>query len=131
MSFKPSFLIRQFQVNVEILAVLPILVKEKYVGIVIADVKMIVDAASLGPGPINETAQKFKKFCTFFWPGVQSSREGATWFHVFLRFPFDHADNVHAIWFFGIAYESAVDLGLVGVPRFGQCKGSAPERHFR
>jgi hypothetical protein len=86
--------------NVEILALPPIFVEEKYVGIIVADVKMIVNAAGLGPRPINETAQKFKKFCTFFWSGVQSSCEGATWFHIFFRVSFDHGGNVYAICFF-------------------------------
>jgi len=115
--------------NVEILSLPPILVEEKYVGIIVADVKMIVDAASLGPRPINETAQKFKKFCTPFWSCMQSSCEGATWFHIFFRVSFDHGGNVHAICFFRMQLKSGVELGLVGVPRFERGKDAALEGH--
>jgi len=131
MALKPSLLIRQLQMHVEILALSPILVEVKYVGVIVADVKMIVDAASLGPRPINETAQKFKKFCTFFWSGVQSSCEGATWFHIFLWLSFDHGGNVHAICFFRKQLESSIDPSLVGFPRFERRTGAALERHLR
>jgi hypothetical protein len=100
MAFEPGLLIRQFQMNVEILASSPIFVEVKDVRIVFADVKVIVNAAGLGPRTINKTAQKFDKFCTFFWSGVQSSCEGATWFHNFVRLPFHHGPNARAIWFF-------------------------------
>jgi hypothetical protein len=100
MAFKPGLLIRQFQMNVEILPSSPIFVEVKDVRIFFADVKVIVNAASLGPRTINKTAQKFDQFCTFFWSGVQSSCEGATWFHNFVRLPFHHGAKARAIWFF-------------------------------
>lgn len=131
MALKPSLLIRQLQMYVKILALSPVLVEEKYVGIIVADVKMIVDAASLGPRPINETAQKFKKFCTFFWSGVQSSCEGATWFHIFIRLTFDHVGNVHAICFFRMQLKSGLEPGLVGVSRFERSKSAALERRLQ
>ena len=115
--------------HVQILALSPILVEVKYVGVIVADVKMIVDAASLGPRPINETAQKFKKFCTFFWSGVQSSCEGATWFHIF-RLPFHHAANVQAIWFFQLERESGTDAGLAA-RGFGRAKEAVSKRHLQ
>jgi hypothetical protein len=118
-ALKPCLLVRQFQMNIEILASSPILVEEKYIGIIVADVKMIVDAAGFGPRPINKAAQKFKELCTFFWSGVQSSCEGATWFHIFLRLLFDHAESVHAIWFFRLECDSGVNAALVEAPRFG------------
>jgi hypothetical protein len=99
-ALKPGLLIRQFQMNVEIPAGSPILIEVKYIGIILANVKMIVDAAGLGPRSTDKTAQKFNKFGTLFWSGVQSSCEGATWFHNFLGLPFHHAANVHAMWFF-------------------------------
>lgn len=106
MALKPGLLIRQFQMNLEILAGSPILIEVKYVGIILADVKMIVDAAGLGPRPTDKTAQKFDKFCALFGPGVQSSCEGATWFHILFRLPFHHATNIDAMWIFDLECES-------------------------
>jgi hypothetical protein len=99
-AFKPSLLIRQLQVNVEILAGSPIFVEVKYVRIIVTDVKVVVNAAGFGPRTVNKTAQKFDQFCTFFWAGVQSSCEGATWVHNVLWSSFHHVATVQAIWFF-------------------------------
>jgi hypothetical protein len=46
--FEPGLLIREFQVNIQVLASGPILIKIKYVGIVSANVKMIVDTSRFG-----------------------------------------------------------------------------------
>lgn len=105
-AFEPGLLVRQFQVNVEILAGSPVFVEVKYVGIIVPDVKVVVDAAGFGPRTINKTAQKFNQFRTFFWASVQSSCEGATWFHNFCCSPFHHAANVRAIRFFNVERES-------------------------
>ncbi len=43
-SFEPGFLIGELQVNVEILSIVPILIEIKYVWIVSADVKMIINS---------------------------------------------------------------------------------------
>ena len=80
---EPGLLIRQFQMKIEILPCSPILVEIEYVWIIIANVEMIVDATGLDSRSINETAQQFKKFCTFFRPSVKSSCESTTWFHNF------------------------------------------------
>jgi hypothetical protein len=105
-ALKPGLLIRQFQMNVEILAGSPIFVEVKYIGIIVTNVKVVVNATGLGSRTINKTAQKFNQFCSFFWAGVQSSGEGATWFHNFLWSPLHHAVAVHAIWFFNLERES-------------------------
>jgi hypothetical protein len=115
--------------NIEILAGLPILVEIKYVGIIFAHVKMIVDAAGLGSRTINKAAQKFNQFGTFFRSGVQSSCEGATWFHIF-RLPFHHAANVQAIWFFQLERESGTDAGLAA-RGFGRAKEAVSKRHLQ
>jgi hypothetical protein len=99
--------------NVEILASSPIFVEVKDVRILFADVKVIVYAASLGPRTINKTAQEFDKFCTFFWSGVQSSCEGATWFHNFVRLRFHHGAKAGAIRFFHPERgEASIRMGL-------------------
>jgi hypothetical protein len=117
---EPGLLIRQFQMNVEILPGSPILVEIEYVGIIIANVKMIVDAAGLGSRAINETAQQFKKFCTFSRSSVQRSCEGATWFHNFWVLTFDHGRDVHAIWIFNNQCESTSVPELVNVSEFAK-----------
>jgi hypothetical protein len=106
MTLKPGLLIRQFQMNLEILAGSPILIEVKYVGIIIADVKMIVDAAGLRPRPTDKTAQKFDKFCALFRSSVQRSCEGATWFHDVFWLAFHHASNIGAMWFFNLEGET-------------------------
>jgi hypothetical protein len=111
-ALKPSFLIRQFQMNVEILASAPIFIKIKYIWIVIADVEMVLDAAGFGSRSIDKAAQKFDKFCPFLWASVQSSCEGATWFHNFLGLAFHHAASVQAIWFFDLKRASGLDARL-------------------
>jgi hypothetical protein len=113
MAFEPRLLIREFQMNIEVLASSPIFVEVKDVRIFITDVKVIFNAASLGPRTINKAAQKFDKFRPFFWSGVQSSCERATWFHNFVRPPFHHAVKARAIWFFHPEREGApIRMGL-------------------
>jgi hypothetical protein len=124
MALKPSFLIRQFQMNIKILANSPILVEEKYVRIIVTDVKMVVDAAGFRPRPINKAGQKFEELRTFFGAGVQSSCEGATWFHIFLRFLFDHADTVHAIWFFRLKSDSGFTRARLKFGDWASVRGS-------
>ena len=116
--------------NIEILPGSPILVEIEYVWIIVGDVKMVVDAASLGPRPINKTAQKFNQFCTFFRAGVQRSCEGATWVLIFLRSPSHHAANVHAIWFFNLKCEAVADATLFEARQFGRGTGEVLERHL-
>jgi hypothetical protein len=106
MPLEPRLLIRQFQMNIEVATVPPILVKIEYVGVIISNVKMIVDAARFGSRSINETAQQFKKLCAFFRSSVKGSCEGATWFHIFFLLTFDHASDVRAIWIFSNQCES-------------------------
>jgi hypothetical protein len=114
--------------NVEILASSPIFVEVKDVRIVFADVKVIVNAAGLGPRTINKTAQKFDKFRTVFWSGVQSSCEGATWFHNFVRLPFHHEAKARAIWFFPPGTRKGVDPHGPEAPGFGRARDAAFER---
>jgi hypothetical protein len=106
--------------NVEILAGLPIFVEVKDVRVIIADVKMVIDAAGFGPRPINKTAQKFNQFGTLFWPRVQGSGESATWFHNFLGRPLHHFANVHAMWIFSLECELRGGAGFFEAPRFGR-----------
>jgi len=117
--------------NIQILTVSPILVKIKYVGITLADVKMIVDAAGLGSRSVDETAQEFKKFGAFFWASVKSSCEGATWFHIFFLLPFDHARYVDAIWISSNKCISNSIPGLVEVSPIRENYGSAFERDLQ
>ena len=104
--------------NLQILAGSPILIEVKDVGIIVADVKMIVDAAGLGPRPTDKTAQKFDKFCALFRSSVQSSCEGATWFHNFFKLAFQQAVDVQAIRFFRQEQEPAFDVPFPGQTEF-------------
>src|SRR6202521_1322923 len=128
MSFEPGLLIRQFQMNVEILASSPIFVEVKDVRIFFADVKVIVNAASLGPRTVDKTAQKFDQFSTFFWSGVQSSCEGATWFHNFCPVTISSRGEGSRNLVFPSGTRRGVDPHGPEAPGCGRAKDAAFER---
>jgi hypothetical protein len=131
MTLKPGLLIRQFQMNLEIFAGSPILIEVKYVGIIVADVKMIVDAAGLGPRPTDETAQKFDKFCALFGSGVQSSCEGATWFHIVFWLAFHHTAEIDAMWFSTWNVNRERQRVFFGSSAIQQRESGIPERRLQ
>ena len=74
----------RLQVLVEFFARSPVLVKDKQVRIVVADVEMIVDARWLRTRRLDEAVKNLEQFVAFFWLGVKIGDQGASWFHIVL-----------------------------------------------
>jgi len=83
--------------NIEIMASGPVLIKIEYVGIVSANVKMIVDTSWFGTRAIDKAAQKLNKFLSLFRPGMKSGCESASGGHVCFLKSVDHAPYSRAI----------------------------------
>src|SRR5271166_1000518 len=90
--------------------------KIKYVGIVGADVKMIVDTSGFGARSINKAAQKLKKFFSLFRPGVKCGCESASGGHVYLLISVDHAIYIRAISILHKRFKANYAIRLVIIP---------------